>query len=152
MMRNIPEMILISSGSLGKDYDYDDLFIRGYDDDSTLTSEEFCEYKYICRNSLRKITSQNGMVKYRWNDELHRSDGPAVIHPNGDQEWYDDGQRHRVDGPAIEKSTCKIWYNRGKRHRTDGPAVIHVDGRVEYWLNGKCLSEQQFQVKTLMES
>ena len=34
-------------------------------------------------------------------DELHSETGPAVIHPDGYQAWYQNGLRHRVDGPAV---------------------------------------------------
>ena len=43
----------------------------------------------------------------------HRTDGPAVTHPDGHKEW---------------------WFN-GKRHRLDGPAVIYPDGSQEWWVN-----------------
>ena len=33
--------------------------------------------------------------------ELHCEDGPAVIHPDGYQAWYQNGLRHRAEGPAV---------------------------------------------------
>ena len=33
--------------------------------------------------------------------ELHNEMGPAVIHPDGYQAWYQNGIRHRDGGPAI---------------------------------------------------
>jgi hypothetical protein len=42
--------------------------------------------------------------------ELHREDGPAVIHTDG----------------------TRYWCRNGAFHRSDGPAVIHPDGRQEW--------------------
>ena len=66
---------------------------------------------------------------YNGAGQLHRLEGPAVIWPNGNCEWYQNGLRHRIDGPAIE------W----------------PDGSVEWWLNGKKYAKQNYhaQLKTL---
>ena len=54
-----------------------------------------------------------------WYDDigaLHRVDGPAFIHANGDRSWYRHGKRHREDGPAIEwlSENREVWYKDGK--------------------------------------
>lgn len=57
-------------------------------------------------------------VKYLNNqDQLHREDGPAIIYPDGTQEWY----------------------RNGVLHRGDGPAVVHPDGKEEWYRNGKAI-------------
>ena len=56
--------------------------------------------------------------KFWYNDknQMHRTDGPAVVYPNGYQ----------------------AWYKNNKRHRTDGPARIFADGRLgEWYIDGK---------------
>ena len=56
-----------------------------------------------------------GRVEWRQYGLWHRDhDGPAIIHEDGKQEWYQFGRLHREGGPAI------IW----------------PDGRAEVWLNG----------------
>lgn len=67
---------------------------------------------------------------------LHREDGPALIKPNGSQEWYLHGVPHREDGPACEYATMQMWMQNGQMHREDGPALVG-EGREEYWVNGK---------------
>ena len=82
-------------------------------------------------------------------DKLHRLDGPAVEHSNGDKWWYVDGKLHRLDGPAIEYSGgAKYWYVEGKRHRLDGPAIEYSDGAKYWYVEGKKLTEQQFKALT----
>ena len=84
----------------------------------------------------------------RWyiNDQLHRSDGPAVEKSEGSRVWYLNDQLHREDGPAIEWSTgSKAWWLHGKAHREDGPAVEWSTGRKEWYLNGAQHTEQEFQ-------
>src|SRR3712207_8996311 len=54
---------------------------------------------------------------------LHRDDGPAVLHANGSEKWYVDGVRHREGAPAcVYVNGTEKWYRHGKRHRDDGPA------------------------------
>lgn len=70
--------------------------------------------------------------------ELHRTNGPAVVCANGDQEWWVDGKRHRINKPAIEyRDGSRQWWVDGKLHRTDGPAIVYEDGHREWWVNGK---------------
>ena len=59
-----------------------------------------------------------------------------VVHASGTQEWYENGQLHRIDGPAIiHASGTQAWYVYGQRHRTDGPTIIHADGTEEWWVD-----------------
>ena len=55
------------------------------------------------------------------------------------------GQKHRVHGPAIiYPGGEKRWYQHDRLHREDGPAVIYWDGIQRWLLNGKYLTEEQF--------
>jgi hypothetical protein len=72
------------------------------------------------------------------NGVAHRSDGPAVIYPNGTQCWYWRGKRHRVDGPAVIYSCdTQWWYQHGEFHRDDGPALIYSSGEQRWYQHGK---------------
>jgi hypothetical protein len=69
----------------------------------------------------------------------HREGGPAIIHADGEQRWYQNGHLHREDGPAvINVDGYQAWYWRGKRHRIGGPVITHYVGRggQEWWING----------------
>ena len=53
---------------------------------------------------------------YNSANQLHRTDGPAVIRWSGTKEWWQNGQLHRIDGPAIEWwDGDKWWYINDKR-------------------------------------
>jgi len=68
----------------------------------------------------------------------HREDGPAIICPDGRQEWCRNGKYHRDDGPAvIYPNGEQLWYRDGNLHREDGPAVIHPNGEQYWYRNGK---------------
>ena len=71
-----------------------------------------------------------------WKNEqgqLDRADGPAVIHPDGQREWYKNGRRHRINGPAIEYPyDLRIWYREGELHRDNGPAVDGANLKIWY--------------------
>lgn len=52
--------------------------------------------------ALRVVTTHGGArCYYNAAGQLHRSTGPAVEWPNGDQVWVCKGLRHRIDGPAV---------------------------------------------------
>ena len=81
--------------------------------------------------------------------KLHRKDGPAIEHENGDKEWYVNGKLHREDGPAIEYAGgTKAWFVNGKLHREDGPAVERADDTKAWYLNDKKLTQAQFEDRT----
>ena len=57
-------------------------------------------------------------------------------YPNGDKEWWLNGDLHREDGPACEfASGHKEWWLNGDLHREDGPAIEHTDGGKAWYLN-----------------
>ena len=77
--------------------------------------------------------------------QLHREDGPAIVHTDGTAMWYQNGQRHREAGPAVVYADgTRLWYQNGSLHRTDGPAVEWSDGGREWWLNGVRYSEHAY--------
>jgi hypothetical protein len=43
---------------------------------------------------------RDGSVEFRYNDRLHRVDGPAMNLPDGTKKWFIEGRLHRIDGPA----------------------------------------------------
>jgi hypothetical protein len=50
------------------------------------------------------------------NGKRHREDGPAVIYPNGLEQWFLNDKRHRKDGPAITYSDgTEFWFLNGKK-------------------------------------
>ena len=50
-------------------------------------------------------------------ETLHRENGPAVIHPDGTEFWFINGELHRLDGPSLVFSNGhKSWYIKGKRY------------------------------------
>lgn len=70
-----------------------------------------------------KHTYLDGTIMYHnEEDQLHREDGPAMISPDGYQEWFIND----------------------KYHREDGPAIITSDDYKEYWLNGKEYSHEEW--------
>lgn len=74
---------------------------------------------------------------YKQNGEFHREDGPA-IQRSDIQKWYQNGKLHRTDGPAIEKANgTKSWWINDQLHREDGPAVEIEDGGKEWYIHGK---------------
>ena len=89
---------------------------------------------------------KNIMKEYR-NDkgQYHRTDGPAVIYPNGSKEWWIDNKLHRIDGPAvIYPNGDMVWYKNGVLHRKDGPAIKYVNGYKGWYVEGKYYTKQKF--------
>ena len=52
---------------------------------------------------------------YNSADQLHRTNGPAVIWADGTKWWMQNGQLHRTDGAAIEWCDGdKFWFINGR--------------------------------------
>jgi hypothetical protein len=85
--------------------------------------------------------------------QLHRENGPALIHINGKrvivEEWYRNGKLHRDDGPAMQEEEFDKWYKNGELHREDGPAIYinhdHGDVESKYYLNGIEYQKENFE-------
>jgi hypothetical protein len=68
---------------------------------------------------------------------------------NGDRFWYQNDKLHRLDGPAVEYADGdRVWYQNGMPHRLDGPAIEYANGYKEYWIDGKKLTEVEFNILT----
>ncbi len=66
----------------------------------------------------------------------------------GTKWWWLNGELHREDGPAVERSNgYKSWYLNGELHREDGPAVELANGYKEWWLNGEEVTEEEVMGK-----
>ena len=61
---------------------------------------------------------------------------------------YDTGGKlHGGKSPAVIKpGKYKAWYLHGILHRLDGPAIVYDDGRIEYWVQGMPLGEEEFKM------
>jgi len=80
----------------------------------------------------------NGDKEWYQNGERHRLDGPAIEYANGTKSWYQNDKRHRLDGPAVEDANgYKAWHQNGELHRLDGPAVEYASGGKEWHQNGE---------------
>jgi hypothetical protein len=86
----------------------------------------------------REVNKEGTISYYNTHEQLHREDGPAVIHVSGLQEWWVNGERHNEDGPAvIYADGTQEWFLNGQLHREDGPAIVRANGAQAWFLNGK---------------
>ena len=95
------------------------------------------------RTSGPAIIQPDGEEHWYQNGKRHRTDGPASVFPSGAERWFQNGVLHRLDGPAVVYCTKK-WYQNGLLHRTDGAAVVFPNGDLHWFLNGERLSEEEF--------
>ena len=65
---------------------------------------------------FRIVVDEHGTRRYYNKDNiLHRTNGPAVEYADGTKRWLQDGQYHRIDGPAMEYPTGdNRWFINGK--------------------------------------
>jgi hypothetical protein len=92
--------------------------------------------------------------KYYYKDKsktiLHRIDGPAFEHTDGNEAWYVNGKRHRLDGPAYSYAKGgKAWYVNGKLHRLDGPAIKYFNGNKAWFVNDVFILEEDHKDKMI---
>ena len=65
-----------------------------------------------------------------------------VVDSNGTQNYFQNGQLHRLDGPAIVRADgTQLWCQNNKLHRFDGPAIIRADGTQLWFVKGKDITE-----------
>jgi hypothetical protein len=70
------------------------------------------------------------------------------VYTDGDKFWYQNGQQHRLDGPAVERTDgSKIYYLHGQRHRLDGPACEYANGEKYWYIKGIKYSKEEFDNK-----
>ena len=112
---------------------------------------------------LGKPAMVKGRAEYWYEDgKLHRVGGPAIIEngdrhyyvkgelrhiiwEDGSQAWYENGEAHRLGGPSfIGNDGSEHWQQNGIYHRLGGPAVTDSLGDKLYFINGKELSEENF--------
>jgi hypothetical protein len=65
------------------------------------------------------IIDGSGNKRWRLNNKLHRTDGPAVEFTDGDREWWVNGKMHRTDGPAVDWSSGEEWYLDNQKYTFD---------------------------------
>ena len=91
----------------------------------------------------------DGTKHWYLNGQRHREDGPAIERSDGSKSWWLNDQLHREGGPAIELSNgSKYWYLNGQRHREEGPAIERADGSKYWYLNGQKLTEEEHRRQT----
>lgn len=92
------------------------------------------------------VVKSNGTIEYWENGKLHRIDEPAIQRLDGSFEWWVGGIQHRDfnDEPAVSNKKAKRWYYKGLPHRDNGPAVIYPNGTLRYYIYGKEIDEDQF--------
>jgi len=84
----------------------------------------------------------------RENGLLHCEWGPAVVKPDGAEEWYYMGLKHRTNGPAATWSDgSQLWYCMGQLHRIDGPAVVRPNGTKWWYCNYQVTSSIAEQIE-----
>ena len=63
----------------------------------------------------RYLIQENGTKEfYNGFLELSRFDKPAIEYANGDEEWWNRGERHRKDGPAVIYGNKQFWFEFGE--------------------------------------
>jgi len=99
----------------------------------------------------KRYTDRYGTIYYctlQSSTSYHRVNGPAIIYPDGTEEWWFNRNIHRDNGPAIIWATYKAWYKHGKLHRLDGPAQEWNSGEKGWRIDGEKIpvkSQEEFE-------
>ena len=60
-------------------------------------SKEIKKFEIDQTLQVKKYTSTEGVVRYMKDGKLHNWEGPAVIHPDGKEEYFINGFEHTKD-------------------------------------------------------
>ena len=70
--------------------------------------------RIIFRAANIELARCDRIAKWSRDGEIHREDGPAVIHFNGNKEWRKSGKLHRDNDPAIIwPNGARYWWSNG---------------------------------------
>ena len=114
--------------------------LHAYDKSVTnqLTIIELITKEELIKKQTGLFIRSDGTKEWYENGNKHRLDGPAIEYFNGDKLWYQNGHLHRLNGPAKKYvSGYKEWYQNGKLHRLDGPAQEYSSGTKKWYQNGQ---------------
>jgi hypothetical protein len=76
----------------------------------------------------RSSVAEDGTVRF----VIHSDNGPAVMHPNGDCEWWEDGVKLKT-----KSKSATTWYENGSiSRRNDLPAIVRDNGTQEWLVDG----------------
>ncbi len=96
--------------------------------------------KFVKNRKVSNTEMTIALIIFRFNGQMHRDDGPAVVYANGRQEWWCHGKLHREGGPAVMIPNHHVnWFNNGL-HYLDGnqPAIILKNyGLLVWFRNGR---------------
>ena len=67
--------------------------------------------RFLASNGTLEIYVQ---VNYHISKILHNYPGPAIVYPNGDEEYWIQGTRHRDDGPAVTIGNKHYYFRFGE--------------------------------------
>ena len=118
-----------------------------------------------------KLSITKSGVRYWFKqNEISRDNGPAIVDLPDYRAWWLNGKPHRVGGPVyIWGDGLREWFENGERHNISGPAVFYCfvdtsykltfhtrlssdlifpDGKVEFWISGKQVTEYEFMFLT----
>jgi hypothetical protein len=64
---------------------------------------------------IKRVKSPDGVIRYIKDKKLHNPDGPAVIYPDGKEEYYLNGILYTQDAhkKAKKDTTGLPWYKNG---------------------------------------
>lgn len=95
------------------------------------------------------VSAANTRKCYNTEGLLDCEFGPAIVFESGEEHWYRDNQLHREDGPAsIYPDGTAVWYKNGTVHREDGPAIEKSGGNKGWFIEGKELTQEEFEKRT----
>lgn len=87
-------------------------------------------YVHLKNNQIHRtegpaVVFEDGSYIWCLQGKVSRTNGPALVFQKQYMEWRVDGKPHRVDGPAKLAATLilKEWRIKGELHRVDGPAI-----------------------------
>lgn len=106
-------------------------------------------YRYDENQDLILIKGADGSFEKYFRGKKHAFMDPAVVTRNGDKEWWENGELHRIGGlPAIERVNGeREYWLFGKRHNPSGPAIVRPNGDNEYWVNGKRVALNNIEIE-----
>jgi hypothetical protein len=112
-----------------------------------LDDEALSEQEFLARTTTKQPTAVPPPIPAPKPINLSPENVNGTLLPSGAREWRNQkGELHRENGPAlIHTNGDTYWYLNGKYHREDGPAILYEPGTKSFYLDNVSIPEAKFR-------
>lgn len=141
---------VVSLGAGAGFFGEDRVIIMGLDITAEVSSSAMIE---LHKMTIKINATLNGKAELKDFEALEKYDPPTTV-IGGVKHWrYKNCRYHRLGAPAVIYPDGRYEYRmNGKLHCDFGPAFVSAKGNIEYWLDGKSYSKENWEKEVAVKN